>query len=442
MTAGKYLAYSGYRNSGVGWIGKIPSDWALMRGKFKFYNKKILNKHLQCMDRLALTLGGVIERSIETNEGLQPAEFSSYQIFEKNDLVFKLIDLENFQTSRVGIVPKQGIMSPAYIRLIPKINVHSKYFYYFYFNLYLRGIYNDIGGQGVRSSLAVDELLELLVSVPSFDEQQKITKFLDHEAAKIDTLIEKQQQLIKLLKEKRQAVISHAVTKGLNPNAKMRDSGVEWLGEVPEGWIVTQLRYICLFVGGGTPTKENPAFWDGEIPWVSPKDMKSDYISNAQDKITPAAVMQSAAKLIDAGAVLIVVRGMILDHSVPVALSKVVITINQDMKALIPNHEINGEYLLYCLKGMRDNMLDLVESSAHGTKCLRTEQFDRMELPLPPLNEQLNIVSQLKKELERIDKLVLSTISMIELAVERRTALISAAVTGKIDVRNWQAPNG
>ena len=249
-TVMKYQQYAEYKDSGVQWIGEIPQTWSFLRGKWKFRSLKEVNRNLQCMERLALTLNGVIERSIDSDEGLQPAEFSGYQIFEKNDLVFKLIDLENFKTSRVGLVFKRGIMSPAYIRLQPFKDTDSKFFYYFYFDLYLRGIYNQIGGQGVRSALNATDLLEIEVCVPTVSEQRKIANFLDHETAKIDSLIEKQQQLIELLKEKRQAVISHAVTKGLNPDVAMKDSGVEWLGQVPEHWTVFKLKYFASMQGG------------------------------------------------------------------------------------------------------------------------------------------------------------------------------------------------
>lgn len=440
---GRYKSYPEYMDSGVEWIGSIPNNWSVSKLGY------LINTIVPMRDKPTSLEGEIPWIRIEDFDGKYIFSSKSGQgvtestINEFNLKVFPVGTVLCTCSCSMGttaIVASPLISNQTFIGLLPGEKLDSEYLYYLMQASEAELTSKSAGA--IQKYLSQDEFKALRFGFPSLNEQRIIANFLDHETAKIDTLIEKQQQLIKLLKEKRQAVISHAVTKGLNPNAKMRDSRVEWLREVPEHWIVTQPRYICSFVGGGTPAKENPAFWDGEIPWVSPKDMKSDYISNAQDKITPAAVMQSAAKLIDAGAVLIVVRGMILDHSIPVALSKVVITINQDMKALIPNHEINGEYLLYCLKGMRDNMLDLVESSAHGTKCLRTEQFDRMELPLPPLNEQLNIVSQLKKELERIDKLVLNTISMIELAAERRTALISAAVTGKIDVRDWQAPNG
>jgi type I restriction enzyme S subunit len=275
-------------------------------------------------------------------------------------------------------------------------------------------------------------------AVPEYDEQLQISNFLDHETAKIDTLIDKQQQLIKLLKEKRQAVISHAVTKGLNPDTVMKDSGVEWLGEVPEHWDVKQLRHLTSSLGGGTPSKDNPDFWDGDIPWISPKDMKKNYLDNGQDNITEQAVINSSAKLIPENSVLLVVRGMILAHSVPVAMALRSVTINQDMKAFIADKGLLPEFLLFALQGAKSVLLDMMDQSAHGTKVLGTELLNRLSLGVPPIEEQESILAELKKRLELIDSTSIRAEAFVALSNERRTALISAAVTGKIDVRNWQ----
>lgn len=276
---------------------------------------------------------------------------------------------------------------------------------------------------------------------PSHSEAKKVAKFLDHETAKIDNLIEKQQQLIELLKEKRQAVISHAVTKGLNPDVPMKDSGVEWLGKVPEDWQLKQIRHLCTSNGGGTPSKSNPNFWVGNIPWVSPKDMKVQYISDAEDHVSEDAVKQSSTKKIPIGSVLIVVRGMILAHSVPVAINTKVVTINQDMKALVPNENISCDYLHLVLSGLKRILLELTDNSAHGTKCLRTDLFEKLWIPLPSLTQQKTIISEINEKVIKIDDLIHLQEEAKALLQERRTALISAAVTGKIDVRDWVAPD-
>lgn len=137
------------------------------------------------------------------------------------------------------------------------------------------------------------------------------------------------------------------------------------------------------------------------------------------------------------GSVLIVVRGMILVHSVPAALTQEPVTINQDMKALVPGKGVDGEFLLFFMKGLKGFILDLVEESAHGTKCLRTEVFERIKITIPDLDEQIEIIKKLKGKLRVIDPLIGDAQQGVELFKERRTALISAAVTGKIDVRDW-----
>ena len=334
--------------------------------------------------------------------------------------------------SLISIVMEPHRIYPAYAHHLLRSYPFQEEFY-----RYGKGIVADLW------STNSSEMKNILLPDIPIIEQQKIASFLDHETSKIDSLIAKQEKLIELLKEKRQAVISHAVTKGLNPDVAMKDSGVEWLGQVPEHWQKKILKYIVSQQGGGTPDKSNLSFWDGDIPWVSPKDMKVDYISTSQDKITVKAIEQSSTKLVPIGSVLMVVRGMILIHSVPVALTQEAVTINQDMKALIPNNDLDSEYFLYLLKGLKDYLLDYVETSGHGTKCLRSDDFMNMPLFLPNVEEQKNIVQYIKNKSEVFDSLINKAESAIQLMQERRTALISSAVTGKIDVRHHASrPSG
>lgn len=281
---------------------------------------------------------------------------------------------------------------------------------------------------------------EIILPVSSVAEQIQIARFLDHETGRIDALIEEQQRLVELLKEKRQAVISHAVTKGLDPNATMKDSGVEWLGEVPAHWAVRKLKNLVSVRGGSTPSKEVEHYWEGNIPWVSPKDMKSERIRNSIDHVSDSAIEEGGLNMVERGAVLIVVRGMILIHSVPVAITDVDVTINQDMKAMSPSAEISSDYLSLMLQGVRDAVFQYIDSSAHGTRKLEWERFELIDLPIPSRPEQIRIVSFIEKQKRAIDDLTGQAASAINLMKERRSALISSAVTGKIDVRGWQPP--
>lgn len=435
----KYAAYPEYKDSGIEWLGNIPSTWKLSKIAWHFRAEKGKSGQLLTKEYC----------------GLNHGEYPVYSGQTENNGVMGNIDSFEFDTGAEGVLFSTTVgakaMTLSHLRgkfslsqncmIIASRNYAfvTRFAYYHFQPLfaYERGLIPE----HMQASFRIEDLYSYLIATPSEEEQRTIAAFLDYETARIDQLIAKQQQLIELLKEKRQAVISHTVTKGLNPNAPMKDSGVEWLGQVPEHWSISQPRYLCHFVGGGTPSKENPFFWDGDIPWVSPKDMKQDFISDSIYKISEHAISESSVKLIPSDAVLMVVRGMILAHSVPVALTTVPVTINQDMKAMIvDSRKLNGEYWLRLLQGIKNILLDLTESSAHGTKCLRSEDFDKLSIPIPPLEEQTHIIEYTNFTLARIDKLLLKATNLIGFAKERRTALISAAVTGKIDLRDWTPP--
>lgn len=438
----KYQKYVEYKDSGVQWIGGIPQNWHFLRGKWKFRSLKEVNRNLQCMERLALTMNGVIERSIDSDEGLQPAEFSGYQIFEKNDLVFKLIDLENFKTSRVGLVFKKGIMSPAYIRLQPFKDTNSKFFYYFYFDLYLRGVYNQIGGQGVRSALNATDLLEIEVCVPSISEQRKIADFLDHETAKIDSLIAKQKKLIELLKEKRQAVISYVVTKGLNPKVPMKDSGNIWAEKIPNHWKLTKLTYVARVGNGATPSRDNEAYWkDGSIGWLNSSKVNDVIITEADQFITPLAKTQTSVQIVQPNDLVMAITGEGQTRG-RVAICQLDATINQHLASIrITDKNLNHEFL-FCWLTANYERIRYESTGAGSTKgAITCGDIGLYPVPLPPYAEQLEIVANIKKQSDTFKRLIVKAESAIQLMQERRTALISSAVTGKIDVRNWQDPN-
>lgn len=199
------------KDSGVEWIGDIPSHWSIKRVCDSFNGLKKITTPGRT-DVLSLTLNGVIEKDIENLKGLNPESYDTYQIFKKDNLVFKLIDLENYKTSRVGRVFKDGIMSSAYIRLEGKKNTNISYQYYQFFDLYLRGIFNSIGSNGVRSTLNRSDLLKIPSIIPPKEEQKEIVDFLDKELTAISSKIELINKKIELLKEYKQSLIYEAVT--------------------------------------------------------------------------------------------------------------------------------------------------------------------------------------------------------------------------------------
>jgi type I restriction enzyme S subunit len=286
-------------------------------------------------------------------------------------------------------------------------------------------------------NISMGQLRNCRLPVPLPAEQSAITDFLDRETAKIDALVAEQENLIALLKEKRQAVISHAVTKGLDPTVPMKDSGVEWLGEVPAHWIVQPLKFSALFRSGGTPDKGRLDYWNGQIPWASAKDLKVENLYDTADHITDQTIIDGVISLLPTETVVVVVRGMILARLLPVVTIKVPMAINQDLKALIPKEHVSSTFLPWLLRASEVESLTRLDEAGHGTKALRMDAWGAMKVSLPPKQEQKAIAAFLDLETTKLDDLTTEAQRTIDLLKERRSALISAAVTGKIDVRGY-----
>lgn len=222
------------KDSGISWVGDIPKEWSVNRAKYCFVNtKEIAGGRSDRYERLALTMNGVIKRSKDDSNGLQPEKFETYQILRPDELVFKLIDLQNVSTSRVGLSPYLGLVSPAYIILKSNKRVLSAFAEKYFLMLWKNQIFNALGDAGVRSNLNSKDLLELSIPFPSLAEQQRIAEFLDRECGKIDGLKADIQAQIDTLEQYKRSVITEAVTHGLNPSAPMKDSGIRGLGKYP-----------------------------------------------------------------------------------------------------------------------------------------------------------------------------------------------------------------
>ncbi|QDV56471.1 restriction endonuclease subunit S [Rosistilla oblonga] len=221
------------------------------------------------------------------------------------------------------------------------------------------------------------------------------------------------------------------------------DSGVDWLGRVPDHWDVVPLKFLVATRGGGTPSKTNKKYWDnGLVPWASSKDLKVELLDDTIDHITQFAVEDDAAELVDAGSLLVVVRGMILAHTFPVVKLLVPMAINQDLKALTPKEQLDPDYLSWMLRGSSRETLDRVDEAAHGTKVLRMDSWLRTLFAIPPLDEQEAISAFLDVETAKIDALVSEQRRLIELLKEKRQAVISHAVTKGLNPEAPMKPSG
>ncbi len=271
-----------------------------------------------------------------------------------------------------------------------------------------------------------------ILPVPSMPEQRAIADFLDSETERIDALVAKKQRLIELLQEKRTALISHAVTKGLDPDAPMKDSGIEWFGRIPEHWPVVRLGHFARVHNGSTPSREDTAYWlDGTVPWLASTKVNEDRVTSPSELISETALRECSLTLMPAGSVIIGLVGQGRTRGMA-ALLGIEATINQNMAAIIPRRRIMGRYLQYQLESM---YIPIRESGRGANQAaLNCELVADLHLPSPPPAEQVAIARFLDERTEAIRALVDKTRRSIDLLGESRSALITAAVTGQIDV--------
>ena len=233
------------KDSGVQWLGNIPKEWSVGKVKHEFYaTKTIVGDKVNDYERLALTLNGVIKRSKDAGDGLQPEKFDGYQILKEHELVFKLIDLANVSTSRVGLSPYTGIVSPAYIVLHHRKDMNPRYGEYYFLSMWMNEVFNQIGGDGVRSALNAKDLLNIPYLKVSPDEQQAIADYLDETCSQIDEIIAEARASIDEYKELKQSVITEAVLHGFEEDS-VKHSSIEWIGDYNSAFGMTRIGRFC-----------------------------------------------------------------------------------------------------------------------------------------------------------------------------------------------------
>lgn len=281
-------------------------------------------------------------------------------------------------------------------------------------------------------AINASELVTIEMPLPPLDTQRRIAQFLDEKTARIDALIEKKRTLLDRLAEKRQALITRAVTEGLNPDAPMKPSGIDWLGDIPAHWGVKRFRFTARLISGSTPTTTIKEYWDGDIPWISPKDVKSDELFSSQETVTEYAITDFGLRLHECTNAVIVIRGMILARSIPVAVARGRYTINQDLKVIQSKGDVLPEFMQMYLRSIESYLFTLVAEAGHGTKALRTDVLSDVPVLLPPKEEQEKIIATVQNDKAQSDNLIQYISQSIETLTEYRSALITAAVTGQI----------
>ena len=286
----------------------------------------------------------------------------------------------------------------------------------------------------------------LLTSLPiafprSLATQKQIAAFLDWKTSQIDALIAKKQALLQKLKEKRLAVITQAVTKGLNPDAPMRDSGIAWLGKVPAHWGVKRLKFVAHVGNGSTPNREDSAYWDGgTYPWLNSSVVNQEQVTNADQFVTPRALSECHLPRISPPAVLVGITGQGKTRGMATTLLFEA-TINQHLAYVKPDEAKASVGFLRRVFDMAYAHLRIESENGGSTKgAITCEQIAELPIPVPPLDEQVVISERIDMALAKLARMSDNAKSAITRLTEYRSALITAATTGKIDVRSWQAP--
>lgn len=429
----KYPRYPAYKDSGIDWIGEIPEYWNLVPFKWIITMTK-----------------GKVPKNIETDFP-ETNDYLPYLSMEflRGETVKQWVRIDDstfvvnegeilllWDGSNAGefLKSRKGILSST-VALIHSNKVNHNFLFYFckVVEHHLKELTVGMGIPHVDG----DILKSFCMPFPSNEEQIYIASFLNSRMTIIDSLISKEQQLIGLLKEKRQAIITHAVTKGLDPNVPMKDSGVEWVGKMPRHWNVQKLKRSFQVLNGSTPRSDNPLYWDGNIIWVTPEDLSltvSPFIYESSRQITSEGYHSCGTNLVSKGSIIVSTRAPIGY----VKIAKVELCTNQGCRSLVKKTNSNELYFFYYLSCFASVLNSFGQGSTFVE--LSSENLKVFQVTIPPIGEQISLTRFLDSETSKIDSLIAKNLKLIDLLKEYRTSLITQAVTGKIDVRGFAVP--
>lgn len=416
------------RDSGVAWIGEIPEEWSLIRFKDKYKNsKEIAGEKSIEYQRLALTLNGVVQRPKNDSDGLQPKEFDTYQVLHENDFVFKMIDLQNISTSRVGLSPYTGLVSPAYIRFRPKNNTqYPRFIYYFLMGMYYNCVFNNLGGDGVRSALNASDIGTLLIPYPDGKIQKQIGESLDTICANVDTLTTNIKTQIEKLKAYKQSLITEVVTKGLDPTVPMKDSGVEWIGEIPAHWKIQRGKALFKETDARSADGSEELLTVSQYTGITPRSQKNvtmfEALSLEGYKICEIGDIAANTMWLWAGAIGISEYRGVVSPSYNVYRQR--------------SNNFAPRYLDHLLRAPM--LVQEYASLSTGIRASRLrlypKDFFNIMFPVPPLEEQQAILDALNSKLSAVDRLIAIKQAKIEKLEQYKRSLIYEYVTGKREV--------
>lgn len=419
------------KDSGIAWIGAMPRAWKMNTIAQIFLQVKCKNTGLQEKNLLSLSYGKVKRKSIDTVEGLLPESFDGYNIIEKDDIVLRLTDLQNDHTSlRVGLAEERGIITSAYLTIRNRSNFCPKYLYYYLHSFDIaKGFYGM--GAGVRQGLNWDGVKWLKILAPSVPEQERIAAFLDAECAEIDAVLEKTRASIEEYKKLKQAVITQAVTKGIRGDRPMKNSGIEWIGEIPVEWNKDKVIRVFSVIGSGTtPKSSDENLFDGNTPWIQSGDINGENLFVTKNCVSNSAIESySALRVYQAPYLVVAMYGASVGN---LSLSMIDACVNQAC-CVLKKPTINLEFSFYIFKAVKDYLAR--KAVGGGQPNISQETIKQLWLPIPSADEQIEISNYLDEKCRSVDALIAKKQQYLTEIENYKKSLIYEYVTGKKEVK-------
>lgn len=416
------------------WSGPIPAGWRTVPLFTRCVENDSPNVGNAETSVLSLSYGRIVRRDVESNYGLLPESFETYTRVEPGDVVLRLTDLQNDKTSlRVGLVTERGIVTSAYVTLRPHIqSVLPRWLYYLLHAYDVRKVFYSLGG-GVRQSARFEDLKRLPLLMPPLAQQNAIADYLDRKTAAIDALIETKEKLLEHVRERHHTIISHAITKGTGSAAKMKDSGIEWFGEVPVHWDLCALRYVVSkFVDyrGRTPETSPEG-----IPLVTASAVRHGTIDRERK---PAFVSPEVYKtwmvrgFPKKGDVVFTTEGATFGETAQIAEENIALA--QRLILLKAGRRVTNDFLFYFFisrAGRGEQWSNVTGTTVYGVS---SDALKSTRILVPPVEEQVQIVEHIRRTTSSSRKVETTTLVQLQRLAEYRQAVINAAVTGQLDV--------
>lgn len=419
------------KDSGIPWVGEIPKIWSVVQLSSIFKEHKDKNKLLEENNLLSLSYGRIIRKDINTKEGLLPQSFDGYNIIQEGDIVFRLTDLQNDKRSlRTGLCKEKGIITSAYITIRKTQELHSEFFHYLLHSYDECKVFYGLG-DGVRQGMSFDDLRKLLLVAPPFHIQQQIANFLDDKCADIDQLIALQQQMIDELKAYKQSVITEAVCKGLDKSVPMKDSGIEWIGEVPKGWKIRKVKTLSIMINGYA--------FDSQKFGLNNKN-KVLRIGDIFDGVINREITTNIDDVIE------LEKYILQENDIVIALSgatvgKIGYVNNLNNEKIYVNQRVgiiradNHKLLFYFLQSNVFRKYVELLSWGSAQPNISLNQIGEFKIPFS-VSDGLSIVSYLDQKCSQIDTLISIKQQKIEELKEYKKSMIYEYITGKKQVPN------